>query len=268
MKTKKTNNVAMPLNKYLSQSGICSRRNAVIYIKEGLVKVNNVVITEPGHKVSPGDKVKFKDKLIKSERKIYIVLNKPKNYITTLSDEKGRSTVIDLLRGAFKERLYPVGRLDRLTTGVILITNDGEFSQKLCHPSFEVKKVYSVVLDQQIKYDDILKIRSGITLADGPVTVDRIGYIPGKNRKHVRIQIHSGKNRIVRRIFKKIGYNVVKLDRTNYAGLTKRGVSLGRWRELTRQEITMLKKGGEVKHVPKRRIVKKRVVKKRVIKKK
>jgi len=263
MKTKKANDVATPLNKYLSQAGICSRRNAVEYIKDGFVKVNNVVITEPGHKVLLGDKVKFKDRVIKSERKIYLLLNKPKNYITTLSDEKGRSTVIDLLKGAFKERLYPVGRLDRLTTGVILITNDGEFSQKLCHPKFEVKKVYIAVLDQPIKYEDILKIRSGITLADGLVRVDRIGYVLGKSKKHVRMQIHSGKNRIVRRIFKKFGYNVVKLDRTNYAGLTKRGIALGRWRELTKQEVMMLKKDGEVKRLAKKRVSKKRIVKKR-----
>ena len=259
MKMKKINDVAVPLNKFLAHAGICSRRNAVQYIKEGLVQVNNNVVTEPGYKVLPSDKVKFKDKQIKGERKVYLLLNKPRSYITTLSDEKGRSTVIDLLHGKFKERLYPVGRLDRLTTGIIVITNDGKLSQKLCHPRFEVKKVYSVVLDQPIAYEDIEKIRSGLMLTDGPIKVDKINYILGKSRKHVKVQLHSGKNRIVRRIFKKCGYNVVRLDRVNYAGLTKKGVALGRWRELTKQEVMALKKYGEVK------LVKKHIVRKNKI---
>jgi len=238
--------ILIPLNKFLSISGVCSRRNAVDFIKEGLVQVNGVIITEPGYKVSHSDKVKFKNKLIAGQKKVYLLLNKPKDYITTTADERSRKTVIDLVKNAVTQRVYPIGRLDRFTTGLLVITNDGELAQRLNHPSFEVKKVYNVVLDQHLKGQDLLNIKAGIVLKDGLIKVDRVYYIPGKSKKHVRIQLHSGKNRIVRRIFKKLGYNVIKLDRINYAGLTKRGLSVGRWRFLKREEVIALKKYGTI----------------------
>ncbi|MFC1841611.1 pseudouridine synthase [Candidatus Dependentiae bacterium] len=242
----------VPLNKYLSDSGVCSRRIAVEHIKEGVVKVNGVVVTEPGFKVSESDKVTFKGKIVRFQKKVYILLNKPRDYITTVADEKGRRTVMDLIKGVIAERIYPVGRLDRFTTGLLLITNDGEMSQKLSHPKFGIKKTYNVFLDQLLKGQDLLSIKKGILLRDGFIAADRIYFIPGKSRKHVRIQVHSGKNRIVRRIFKKLGYNVVKLDRINYAGLTKRSLRVGRWRFLTPKEVSLLKKYGEVRHEKKR----------------
>jgi len=252
---KQTNDIVenvMPLNKFLSISGVCSRRNAVELIKSGLVEVNDVVITEPGHKVSLKDKVKCKSKLIRKQRKVYILLNKPRDYITTSQDEKGRRTVLDLLHGVVKERIYPVGRLDRFTTGLLLLTNDGELSQKLAHPSFEIKKVYTVLLDQPLRHEDLFKIKNGVLLKDGKISADRVFYIPGKNRKNVRIQLHSGKNRVVRRIFKKLGYNVIKLDRINYAGLVKKGLLLGRWRFLKKDELLALQKYGEITQKVKR----------------
>jgi len=257
MKKQKINDILMPLNKFLSISGVCSRRNAVVFIKDGLVEVNDVVIIEPGYKVSLQDKVTCKGKLIRKQRKVYILLNKPKDYITTSQDEKGRRTVLDLLQGAVKERVYPVGRLDRHTTGLLLVTNDGELSQKLAHPKFGVKKVYNVLLDQSLKHDDLFNIKKGVMLEDGLIAADRVFYIPGKSRKHVRIQLHSGKNRVVRRIFKKLGYNIVKLDRINYAGLTKKGLSLGRWRTLKKDELLSLFQHGEVvQKLPAKRVKK------------
>ncbi|MFC1842686.1 pseudouridine synthase [Candidatus Dependentiae bacterium] len=246
-KVDSSKDTVMPLNKFLAISGICSRRNAAEFIKDGHVEVNGVVVKEPGHKVSFKDKIKFKNKLIRTQKKVYLLLNKPKDYIATVLDERGRRSVIDLVKGVVSQRVYPVGRLDRFTTGLILITNDGELSQNLAHPSFEVKKVYNVVLDQNLKGQDLLSIKKGVALRDGFVKADRVYYIPGKNRKHVRIQLHSGKNRVVRRIFKKFGYNVVKLDRINYAGLTKRGLPVGRSRFLKQEEIKALKKYGEIK---------------------
>jgi len=237
----------MTLNKYLAYAGICSRRQAVDYIKKGLVKVNSKVVIEPGYRVEKEDKVTLKNKPLQTENKIYILLNKPKDYITTVSDERGRRTVLDIVKGVVKERVYPVGRLDRTTTGLLLLTNDGQLAQKLSHPSNEVKKVYSVVLDKPLEYEDIKKIREGVRLIDGVLPVDKIFYVEGKSKSHVRIQIHSGKNRVVRRLFRELEYKVVKLDRIDYAGLTKRGLYLGRCRDLTSHEIFCLKKFGEIK---------------------
>jgi len=236
----------MPLNKYLSYAGICSRRKAVEYIQQGLVKVNGEVVKVPQRRVAEDDRITFKNKPVVPDKKIYILLNKPKDYVTTLSDQKGRKTVVDLVKGATKKRVYPVGRLDRATTGLLLLTNDGQLTQKLAHPKYEVKKTYKVVLNRPLKIDDLKAIHSGIKLKDGVAKVDRIHYVTGKRKNHVTLELHSGKNRIVRRIFEHFGYGVVKLDRVNYAGLTKRGIKLGAWRLLTKQEIDALKKTGHV----------------------
>jgi len=247
--------MSIPLNKYLSNAGICSRRKAVEYIKKGLVTVNGIIIKEPGYKVILKDKVAFKNRIIKGEQKLYMLINKPKDYITTTVDPKGRRTVIDLIRGNVNARIYPVGRLDRMTTGVLLLTNDGDLAQKLAHPKYEVKKIYSVRLDRPLKSDDLTAVYKGIVLKDGLIKADKINYIAGKNKNHIRIQIHSGKNRVVRRIFEHLGYKVLKLDRINYAGLTKRGLPIGRWRSLTATEVTQLKAQGETerKEVKKRK---------------
>jgi len=237
----------MPLNRYLSTAGVCSRRNAADYVKKGDVKVNGVVIVNPAFKVTDKDTVTFKNKLVRPEKKIYLLLNKPKDYITTRLDERGRKTVMHLIKGDFKERVYPVGRLDRATTGLLLITNDGDLSQRLSHPRFEVKKIYNVSLDRPFKVEDIKEMRQGVKLRDGFIAADKIMYATVKSKKHVKIEIHSGKNRVVRRMFKYLGYNVLKLDRINYAGLTKKGLPVGRWRKLTKNEIIYLKKFGDIK---------------------
>ncbi len=231
----------MQLNKYLAHTGVCSRRKAADVIKDGFIKVNNVIISEPGYQVKSGDEVKMGNKIIKAERKLYIVLNKPKDCLVTVSDEKGRRTVLDLLRPAISLRVYPVGRLDRNTTGVLLLTNDGELTQKLAHPRYEIQKTYSVVLDEPLKSSDIQKIKTGVRLYDGNVMVDHISLIQGKRRKWVHITLHSGKYRIIRRLFEALGYEVVRLDRTECAGLTKHGLQQGSWRILTGQEVQRLK---------------------------
>lgn len=235
------------LNKYLSGAGACSRRQAAELIKAGQVKVNGVVAKEPWHNVHASDRVELKGKLILPDQKIYLLLNKPKDYVTTLSDQRGRRTVIDLIAGATKKRVYPIGRLDRDTTGLLLITNDGEFTQSLAHPKNDIKKVYSVVLNEMLGLQDLQAIREGVRLRDGLVKVDSVGYIIGKKKNTIKIQLHSGKNRVIRRIFEHFGFKVLKLDRTNYAGLTKRGLALGRWRSLTEREIRVLKDFGLVK---------------------
>jgi len=252
-KTSKSSNVKkllMPLNRYLAHAGLCSRRKAVEYIQQGFVKVNDTLIREPGYKVTHEDTVTFKNKLVRVEKKIYLLLNKPRGYVTTVSDEKGRKTVVDLVKGAIKERIYPVGRLDRATTGLLLLTNDGDLAQKLAHPKYKVKKIYSVVLDRVLKQSDIGKIKKGVKLEDGIIAADKVVFAPEKSKNNVIIQIHSGKNRVIRRMFKQLDYNVVKLDRINFAGLTKRGVALSRWRELTKHEINCLKQFGEIKRKP------------------
>lgn len=237
------------LNKYLAHAGVASRRNADELIREGRVKVNGTVVTEMGYKVKLNDEVEFDGKTLTLEKKYYILLNKPKDFITTLNDEKGRRTVMELLRGAYvqiktktKPRLYPVGRLDRNTTGVLLITNDGELAQKLTHPSSEIRKVYHVVLDKKLRKEDFDKIaEGGVVLEDGIAEVDEIAYPNPKNRAEVGIEIHTGKNRFIRRLFEALDYEVERLDRVFFAGLTKKDVPRGKWRFLNEAEVRLLK---------------------------
>lgn len=229
------------LNKYISNAGICSRRKADEYIKEGMVQVDGVVVTEMGYKLTGKEKVTFQGKRVVPGKKYYVLLNKPKGYITTTSDERGRDTVMDLVSSAAEERLYPVGRLDRNTTGVLLLTNDGNLAQKLMHPSFQVEKVYKVELNKKLTEADMEKIRKGVVLDDGLAEVDDIQYVEG-DKKIIGIQIHIGKNRIVRRIFESMGYVVEKLDRVLYAGLTKKNLPRGKWRYLTKEELAFLQR--------------------------
>ena len=229
------------LNKYIANSGICSRREADEYIKAGLIKVNGVVVTEMGIKVGPTDEVKYNDSRIKNERKVYVLLNKPKDYITTVNDENDRKTVMELIGNACKERIYPVGRLDRNTTGLLLLTNDGDLAKKITHPKYEKKKIYLVSLDKNLKSADKEKIASGINLEDGFIKADSISYANADDKKEIGVEIHSGRNRIVRRIFESLDYKVLKLDRVYYAGLTKKNLPRGKWRFLSEKEISMLK---------------------------
>ncbi|NLB87159.1 MAG: rRNA pseudouridine synthase [Bacteroidales bacterium] len=230
------------LNKYIANAGICSRREADTFISAGLVSVNGEIVTELGVKVMPGDEVKFNDEKINPERKVYILLNKPKDYVTTLDDPEGRRTVMDLIQNACKERVYPVGRLDRNTTGLLLLTNDGELTKKLTHPSYNKKKIYHVELDKALSRDHLNQIAQGIELEDGPIVVDAISYVDNL-KTEVGIELHSGKNRIVRRIMEHFGYNVKRLDRVYFAGLTKLNLPRGRWRFLSDQEVIRLKTG-------------------------
>lgn len=232
----------IPLNKYVAHSGVCGRREAAELVKEGKVTVNGDKIFEPGYKVSQADKILVKGKPIFLQRNsVYILLNKPKDYLTTASDPQGRKTVLDLIKGATPERVYPVGRLDRNTTGVLLLTNDGELAQKLTHPSFEVKKIYEVTLDKPVTKKDLDSIVSGITLEDGFVAADSVGYADSKSKNVVGIEIHSGRNRIVRRIFEHLGYDVKALDRVMFANLTKKNVERSKWRFLNDKEVRLLK---------------------------
>ena len=230
------------LNKYISNAGVCSRRQADEYIKAGYVSVNDEVVLEMGYKVKPKDVVKFKNRRVQGEKKVYVLLNKPKGYLTTTSDDRERKTVMELVSTVRDVRLYPVGRLDRNSTGVLLMTNDGELAQKLSHPSGEVTKVYQVELDKPLDHKDLLKIRAGVELEDGKANVDEVDYtLPRGDDRHVGIELHSGKNRIVRRIFESLGYEVLKLDRVLYAGLTKKNLPRAKWRFLTEKEVIFLK---------------------------
>ncbi len=231
------------LNKYIANSGLCSRREADEFIKQGLVTVNGKVVSELGTKVSEKDVIKYKGKLLMKERKVYVLLNKPKDYITTTDDPYAKKIVFDLLKYACKERIYPVGRLDRVTTGVLLLTNDGDLTKKLTHPKFNKKKIYHISLDKNLKKPDMVKITGGIDLEDGFISADAIAYVDPNDRKQVGLEIHSGRNRIIRRIFEHLGYRIVKLDRVYFAGLTKKGLQRGKWRYLTEKEIVMLKTG-------------------------
>jgi 23S rRNA pseudouridine2605 synthase len=228
------------LNKYLANAGISSRREADTLIESGVVKVNGVVITQMGYKVKQGDVVSYADSVIKNERKVYLLLNKPKDFITTTDDPQERRTVMELIKPACKERIYPVGRLDRNTTGLLLFTNDGELATKLMHPKHEIKKVYHVSLGKALKAEDYQVIQNGFDLEDGPVKVDDIAYV-GEGKKEIGLEIHSGRNRIVRRLFEHLGYEVVKLDRVSYAGLTKKDLPRGKYRFLNDREIAFLK---------------------------
>lgn len=229
------------LNKYIANSGVCSRREADTFISTGSATVNGKIITEMGYKVKPTDEVRFDDVLISPEAKRYVLLNKPKNYITTMDDERNRKTVMELIHRAAKERIYPVGRLDRQTTGLLLFTNDGEMAKKLTHPKHQVKKLYHVTLDKKLSHEDLKKIGENFVLDGKMVFVDKVSYIENKPKFEVGIEIHSGRNRIVRRIFEHFGYHVIKLDRVIFAGLTKKNLGRGVWRHLTEQEVNNLK---------------------------
>lgn len=231
----------MRLNRYIANAGICSRRQADVFIKAGLVTINDKLVTELGTKVGPEDFVKYNGERIKDERKVYILLNKPKDYITTVEDPHATKTVFDLLKNACKERIYPVGRLDRNTTGLLLLTNDGDLTKRLTHPKYNKLKVYHVQLNKSLKGADMQKIADGIYLDDGFIKADDISYVDPKDKTQIGIEIHSGRNHIVRRIFEHLDYAVVKLDRVYFAGLTKKNLPRGRWRFLTDQEISMLK---------------------------
>lgn len=230
----------MPLNKFVAHCGICSRRDAAELVKEGKVKVNGEVMLQPGYKIQAGDKVEYNGKIITSQKNLkYVLLNKPKNYLTTTEDPQERKTVMELVADAGTERIYPVGRLDRNTSGLLLLTNDGELAQKLSHPKYNIKKVYQVVLDKVLSKPHFDKIVEGFDLEDGRVDVDAIAYLDKKNE--IGVEIHSGRNRIVRRIFEHFGYSVEKLDRVVYAGLTKKNIPRGKWRFLNEKEVINLK---------------------------
>ena len=233
---------SMPLNKYLAHCGVCSRRDAVALIAAEKVKVNGKIVTEPGYKVQHTDEVIFNGKkLFVTKNLVYILLNKPKDYITTTDDPQGRKTVLQLIQHATAERVYPIGRLDRNTSGVLLLTNDGDLTQKLSHPSYEIKKIYQAKLDKPLVKADFDKILKGLKLEDGLIQVDSLAYADSKDKSIIGIEIHSGRNRIVRRIFEHLGYDVKGLDRVMYANLTKKNVERGKWRYLSEKEIRLLK---------------------------
>ena len=232
----------MPLNKFLAHCGVCSRRDAVALIKEGKVKVNGTLATEPGYKIKPTDEIVYNGKkLFVTKNLVYILLNKPKDYITTTDDPQGRKTVLELTKAATTERIYPIGRLDRNTSGVLLLTNDGELTQKLSHPSYEIKKIYEAKLDKPLTKTDFDKIVNGLKLEDGVINVDSLAYADARDKSVIGIEIHSGRNRIVRRIFESLGYDVKGLDRVMYANLTKKNVERGKWRFLSEKEIRLMK---------------------------
>ena len=236
-------NEPVRLNKFLANAGICSRREADEFIAAGVVSVNGEVVTELGTKIKRTDEVKFHDQPVSVERKVYVLLNKPKDCVTTSDDPQDRKTVMHCVKDACKERIYPVGRLDRNTTGVLLLTNDGDLASKLTHPKFLKKKIYHVYCDKNVTKADLDQIAAGITLEDGEIHADAISYASETDKKQVGIEIHSGKNRIVRRIFESLGYKVTKLDRVYFAGLTKKGLKRGDWRYLTEQEVNFLRMG-------------------------
>ena len=231
------------LNKFMANAGICSRREADELIQQGLVKVNGVAVTELGTKIKRDDVVEYQDKVVTLENKAYILLNKPKDCVTTSDDPDGRLTVMDIVKNACKERIYPVGRLDRNTTGVLLLTNDGDLASKLTHPKYIKKKIYHVWTDKDIAEDDMQRLADGIELEDGPIHADAISYVNDHDKNQAGIEIHSGRNRIVRRMFESLGYRVTKLDRVYFAGLTKKNLPRGRWRYLTQEEVNFLKQG-------------------------
>jgi 23S rRNA pseudouridine2605 synthase len=232
----------MPLNKFMAHCGVCSRRDAVEFISAGKVKVNGEVVKEPGYKVQETDEVIYNTKkLFVTKNLVYILLNKPKDYITTTDDPQGRKTVLQLIKQATTERVYPIGRLDRNTSGVLLLTNDGDLTQKLSHPSYEIKKIYEVKLDKPLTKGDFDKIVKGLKLEDGEILIDSLAYADSKDKSIIGIELHSGRNRIVRRIFEHLGYDVKALDRVMYANLTKKNVERSKWRYLSEKEIRLLK---------------------------
>ena len=240
--TQRSDEGLIRLNKFLAHSGVCSRRDADKLISSGQVKVNDQVISELGYKVQASDKIEYANKVLRRERLVYVLLNKPKGFITSLDDPFERKTVMSLIENSVQERIYPVGRLDRNTTGLLLFTNDGEMAKKLTHPSHNIKKIYHVVLDKALTKNHFLEITEGIELEDGPIKPDAIAYVENaENRKEIGIEIHSGRNRIVRRIFEHFEYKIIKLDRVKLGGLTKKDLARGQWRYLLPAEINMLK---------------------------
>jgi len=239
MKTNKSTSDS--LSKYLAQAGIASRRKAVDIIKSKIVTVNGTLISEPGFKVNFNDCVRVNNNIVNSDSKVYILLNKPKNCITTVSDDLGRHSVIDLISQEIKERIYPVGRLDRNTTGLLVLTNDGEFAQTLSHPRFEVQKIYHLQLDRAFTRNDMKTILAGIQLEDGFISIDQASFFPDRSKANLMVALHSGKYRVVRRLFEHLGYKVEKLDRAGYAGLTKAKLKVGEWRHLTKVEVGYLR---------------------------
>ena len=229
------------LNRYIANAGLCSRREADTFIATGCVTINGKIISEMGHQVLPGEQVSFNGKIISAEKKVYVLLNKPKGYVTTLEDPHADKTVMELIANACKERIYPVGRLDKSTTGLLLFTNDGEMTKRLTHPKYNRKKIYHVFLDQKISRNHLQEIIDGVTLEDGFVAADSVSFVNEEDKKQVGIEIHSGKNKIVRRIFEHLGYKVDKLDRVYFCGLTKKDLPRGRWRFLTEEEVNILK---------------------------
>ncbi|MEM9390189.1 MAG: pseudouridine synthase [Bacteroidota bacterium] len=228
------------LNKFIANAGICSRRDADELIKNGEITINGVIVTELGTKVSRNDKVSYRGKTLIPEKLIYVLLNKPKDFITTMDDPQGRRTVMDLVKKAGDQRIYPVGRLDRNTTGLLLLTNDGEFSERLAHPSNNVKKIYSVQVDKRVSKEDVARIQEGVELEDGVAKIDQLAIL-SNDYKQFGLELHIGRNRIVRRIFEHFGYEVIKLDRVLYAGLDKQNLPRGKWRYLTDKEVNRLK---------------------------
>lgn len=235
------NEDAIRLNKYLSNAGVCSRREADVLIQTGVVSVNGEVITELGYKIKPDDVVQYDGETINAEKKRYVLLNKPKGFITTMDDPRGRKTVMTLVKKACRERIYPVGRLDRETTGLLLFTNDGDMAKKLTHPRYQARKIYHVETDKPIKKEDLEKLLSGVVLEDGKTQCDKVNYVEGGSDHEVGVELHSGKNRVVRRLFEALGYKVVRLDRVQFASLTKKDLPRGMFRHLTEQEVSFLK---------------------------
>jgi 23S rRNA pseudouridine2605 synthase len=235
------NEDAIRLNKYLSNAGVCSRREADVLIQTGVVTVNGEVITELGYKIKPDDVVQYDGETINAEKKRYVLLNKPKGFITTMDDPRGRKTVMTLVKKACRERIYPVGRLDRETTGLLLFTNDGDMAKKLTHPRYQARKIYHVETDKPIKKEDLEKLLSGVVLEDGKTNCDKVNFVDGGTDHEVGVELHSGKNRVVRRLFEALGYKVVRLDRVQFASLTKKDLPRGMFRHLTEQEVSFLK---------------------------
>jgi len=235
------NDDAIRLNKYLSNAGVCSRREADVLIQTGVITVNGNIVTELGYKIAPTDVIQCNGETINAEKKRYVLLNKPKGFITTMDDPQGRKTVMSLVRAACRERIYPVGRLDRETTGLLLFTNDGDLAKKLTHPRYQARKIYHVELNKPVKSEDLEKLLRGVDLEDGKSKADKASYVEGGNSREVGVEIHSGKNRIVRRMFESLGYTVVKLDRVVFAGLTKKDLPRGMFRHLSEDEVSFLR---------------------------
>jgi 23S rRNA pseudouridine2605 synthase len=236
-------NTIMRLNRYIANSGVCSRRDADEHIKNGLITVNGKTVTDLGTKVSYDDDVRYRNKRLSAEKKVYILMNKPKDYVTTVEDPHAEKTVLDLLGEDFTERVYPVGRLDKATTGVLLLTNDGDLTGKLTHPKYKRRKIYHVFLDREVSKNDLFRFTEGIELDGEKIVADAVSYADPEDRTQIGIELHSGQNRVIRRMFETLGYRVKKLDRVYFAGLTKKNVPRGKWRYLNEKEVNMLKRG-------------------------